>query len=83
MCRHLLYALENDKRVECLGVIDVAGDKLKTMYPMYSLEDDALDVDIVVVAVYPYYKAVKSDLLKIGYTNIKSLEHIIMEIEAL
>lgn len=83
MCRHLLCVLDKDKRVECLGIIDAAGDKLKTVYPMYSLDDDALDVDVVLVAVYPYYKVVKSDLLRIGYTNVKSLEHIIMEADVL
>ena len=78
LCKRLVGEIENEQNLQMVGIIDAAGDKIKSIFTVYNLEYK-LDVDIVVVAVYPYYKDVKKALIEHGYKNIISLEHIIME----
>lgn len=76
--RHLLRELENGS-VKAAFAIDRKADALHTGIKVYSPEDDFPEADMIVVTAAYAFSEIQAQLTERGYTNVVSLEEIIME----
>lgn len=76
--KHLLEELK-DSNIKVEYIIDRKADALKLGVPVYALEDDLPEVDVIVVTATYVYSEIKKQLEAKGYNSIYSLETIIFE----
>lgn len=80
LSKHLIWELEQGS-IEIKYIIDQRGIGVQANYPVYTIDDDILEVDLVIVAIPYYFHEVMELFHKKGMKNVVSLERILMEIE--
>ena len=80
LSKHLIWELEQ-AGIEIKYIIDQRGNGVQANYPVYTLNEDIPEVDLIIVAVPYYFYEVVESFDKKGIKNIVSIEKILTEFE--